>query len=1146
MEKRVRIARGLRRGLILTALVVGVALFAGPSAADHGPESHTLTISDATAVEGNAGTVSASFDVTLSLATLTEDVTVDFSTSNESAETPGDYTSGSSMLTFPQGTLDLTQSVTVQVQGDTIDEPNETFFGNLSNVSANASIADGQGTATITDDDPQPTISITDVSATEGNSGTKTFGFDVTLSNPSANPVTVQYQTGGGNATAGSDYVGHALTTLTFNPGGPLTQTVNVTINGDTTSEANETFNVTLSNATNATVSSTAGVGTGTIENDDADPSLAISNVSQAEGNTGVTTFVFTVALSAQSGKIVTVNFATQNGTAVSGGAAPQNDYQHTFGTLTFNPGETSKTIPVLVNGDTFNEANETFNVNLAGASGAALPSSGGGGTITNDDGEPALSINDVTVNEAAGNAVLTVTLAPASGQTVGVSFATTDGPAPPAHAPADYATTGGGHTFTAGQTTKQITVPIVQDSLDEQNELFTVTLSDASNATLSDPTGIVTITDDDNVPSLSIADASVTESDATTAISSFSITLSAPSGQPVVVTYATVNGTALAPGDYTAATNQTVTFNPGETSKTIPVAVVGDTLDEANETFSVNISAPATVATLADSQGVGTIVDNDPPVTISISDATVAADTVPGRVGEGNSGQGPCTGPQFSQCAVFTVTLSEASGQAVTVNFATADNTATSADYVPKSSPPVAFAPGETSKTITVSVTGDTIDEFNETFHISLSGATNATITDGTGVGTIVDDDGAPTLSVTGASDIEGGSDGAIVVVALSTFSSQQVSVTFSTGSGVAVAGADYTAQTQTLVFPPGQALSKAITIQLVNDALDEDDETFSVHLTNPQGAIITNDPVTGRFEGLGVVTIQDDDDPPAISIGDAVVSEGNAGQVNASFAVALSVASGRELTIGYATADGAATQGGDYAATSGILAFAPGEMSKTITVPVNGDGAVEPDETFFVDLSDPTNVELGDPRGLATIVNDDVAAQPPPPPPPGGPPPPPVGVQPPPPPGPPPPRPPAPPPVQPSNLLTGMAVSSAPVTLLDNFAPIGVTCSKRARGTCLGMVTVEGQARALASASAKSVRLGREEYAIRRGATEKVLVPLSRRALRAIGRNGRIRVTVVVTARDSAGRRAKAIKRSLWLKAAKKPAQRKRTPPT
>jgi hypothetical protein len=127
------------------------------------------------------------------------------------------------------------------------------------------------------------------------------------------------------------------------------------------------------------------------------------------------------------------------------------------------------------------------------------------------------------------------------------------------------------------------------------------------------------------------------------------------------------------------------------------------------------------------------------------------------------------------------------------------------------------------------------------------------------------------------------------------------------------------------------------------------------------------------------------------------------------------------------------------------------------------------------------------------------------------------------------------------PSNLLTGMGVSNAPVTLLGNLAPIGVTCSKRAKGTCIGLVTLAGEARLLATTSAKSVTLGREEYAIRRGVTEKVLVPLSRRAIRAINRKGKLKVTVVVTARDSAGKRAKAIKRSLWLKSTKKAAKRR-----
>jgi hypothetical protein len=140
---RVSTARALRRGLTLTALVLGVALFAGPSAADHGPGFHALSISDVTVAEGTGGTVTASFDVMLTAATLTEDVTVTFATGDATARAPDDYASvGPITLTFPALTTTLTQSVDVSVEGDALDEAVETFVGNLSNVSANASIAD--------------------------------------------------------------------------------------------------------------------------------------------------------------------------------------------------------------------------------------------------------------------------------------------------------------------------------------------------------------------------------------------------------------------------------------------------------------------------------------------------------------------------------------------------------------------------------------------------------------------------------------------------------------------------------------------------------------------------------------------------------------------------------------------------------------------------------------------------------------------------------------------------------------------------------------------------------------------------------------------------------------------------------------------
>ncbi len=222
--------------------------------------------------------------------------------------------------------------------------------------------------------------------------------------------------------------------------------------------------------------------------------------------------------------------------------------------------------------------------------------------------------------------------------------------------------------------------------------------------------------------PTLTINDVSVTEGNAGSVNAVFTVTLSAASGQSVSVNYATANDTAVAPGDYTANSN-TLTFAPGETTKTITVLVQGDLLDEVNETFFVNLSS-ATNATISDSQGQGTITDDDATPTLAINDVTVT---------EGNAG---------SVNATFTVTLSAASGQSVTVNYATANSTAVAPGDYTSTSGTLTFAAGETSKTIVVPVLGDTLDEAEETFFVNLTSPTHATLADGQGQGTITDDD--------------------------------------------------------------------------------------------------------------------------------------------------------------------------------------------------------------------------------------------------------------------------------------------------------------------------------------------------------------------------------------------------------------------
>ncbi len=262
---------------------------------------------------------------------------------------------------------------------------------------------------------------------------------------------------------------------------------------GDTAIEANETFSVNLSNPANATIAG-SGSATGTITDDDRPTITITAPAATGEGNSGNTAAVFTVTLSAPSGNTVTVDYATANGSAV----APA-DYTATSGTVTFSPGEVSKQITVQVKGDTIDEANETYSVNLSNPTNATLAGSGfATGTITDDDATPTLSINNVTqveTNSGTTNFVFTVTLSAASGLPVTVDFATANGTA---IAPGDYLSTSGTLTFNPGVTTQTVTVQVVGDAVIEANETFTVVLSNATNATIAGGTGTGTITNDD------------------------------------------------------------------------------------------------------------------------------------------------------------------------------------------------------------------------------------------------------------------------------------------------------------------------------------------------------------------------------------------------------------------------------------------------------------------------------------------------------------------------------------------------------------------------------------------------------------------------------------------------------------------------
>jgi hypothetical protein len=781
----------------------------------------------------------------------------------------------------------------------------------------------------------------------EGNSGTTAVTFAIAYTgNPTA--FSIDWATADGTATAGSDYVA-ASGTVTFS-GLPSdrTKTATVLINGDTVAEPDETFTVGISltlplpNVVIDTPSSTQ-----TISDDDSSASFAIADVTAAEGNAGSSTFSFAVTKTGSTGFTTSVNFATTDGTAT----VADGDYASTSGTLSFLPADITKNIDVTVTGDTKHEAGEIFTVDLSGAVNASITDNQGVGTITNDDQVPDISVDDQVGAEgnSPGTTTLTfnVTLSNPSDQTVTVDYTTNDGSATTADG--DYAAASGTVTFTPGQTAHPVDVTVNGDLTHESDETFTVDLSNASNAGVADASGQGTITNDDQVPDISVDDQSVTEGNTGTSTVTFNVTLSNPSDQTVTVDYSTNDGTATtADGDYDAAAD-TVSFDPGQTAQTVDVTVNGDLTHESDETFTVDLSNESN-GNVLDGSGAGTITNDDQVPDISIDDQSVT---------EGDGGTSTVT---------FNVTLSNPSDQTVTVDYSTNDGTATTADGdYDAAADTVSFDPGQTAQTVDVTVNGDLTHESDESFTVDLSSPSNGNVLVGSGTGTILDDDASPTISAADASVTEGnvGDTTLSFDVTLSAVSAGTVTVDYNTTDGSAtVANGDYDAASDTLTFDPGET-TKTVDVTVHGDTTYETNEGLTLDLSNANGATIADDSGTG--------TITNDDAAPTFTIGDVSVAEGATGITSLTFTVTKSGATQLGSSVHYATDGGTGTAGVDYAGNSGTLSFAAGATSEPVTVLVNGDKVFEPNETVDVVLSAPTEATIADATGVGTITNDD-----------------------------------------------------------------------------------------------------------------------------------------------------------------------------
>lgn len=994
-----------------------------------------LKIYDATVNEG-AGTISFRVARADSEGAATVDYTVTADTSTVGANTTSDVygvlTDGvlKGTVSFADGIA--TQYITLNVSNDAIFEGRESFNIELSNLSSRLTLdsaADAKAVGTIVDDgsgggadnDDRPTFSVNDVTVNESAS-TLTFTVSKTGDVAQGTTSSVFYSLQNKTATAGEDYTTDSGW-LSFS-NGEKAKSVTVTLTNDNVYEGAEQFYINLSQASNATIADSQGLATirddGTSNgslaaSDDDRPVFSVNSVTV---NEDAGTAVFTVTKTGKTELASSVDFFTSN---LAGGATAGSDYTAISSgsptTLTFEKDETTQTIEVSILDDTSYERSESFQVNLATATGGAISvangtglgtikddgtggaTSGGSGTGTDDD-RPVFSINDVSVSEGAGTIQFTVSLTGTTSQDATINYEVLADSA----GTSDYSANNpqalaGTLTFYAGQSQSQtITLNVTQDDIYEISESFNIKLSSPTQSLLSatDDIGTGTIWDngtsdgstaagDNDLPDVSINDVTVSETDGTIV---FTITRDKASDYATTFDYAVTARTAQV-GDYLAndALKGTLTIAAGSAGSTssITLNIVDDTLFERNEVFDVKLSN-AQKASIADGEAIGTIYDDDEPSGSFMMNGV--------KVNES------------SDYAVFEV-LPPLGSSTYNLQFSIAnvDTSLTSTNLISYKLGSNAWV---SSSTLTSYSAGDRLlvrvditDEqelaldTNESFELTVTygtgtldfvKATGTVVDDGSGVifdntsgeidPTATLDDDRTVFSINDVSVSEGGV--ASFTVSRGNESDAAVSTAQTVNFATSIAGSDnsesndFTSGSGTLTFAAGQT-SKTITVQTTSDDIYEGDETFTVSLSN--------NTVGSRIDdAVGVATIQDDgtgadNDKPTLSISDPSIEEGS----TLNFALTLDKATEADLEVRFALENVGTFDAADYSAmtvsysggtlqpnsVTGLYTIPAGVKSFTVSVVTTEDTVFEGPETVklraYVTDSAVTDIDVG-----------------------------------------------------------------------------------------------------------------------------------------------------------------------------------------
>ena len=895
----------------------------------------------------------------------------------------------------------LTTSITIPIKGDTLHEGNETFKIVVTNITGAVSTEKTttfEQIITITDDET-PTLSVDNSSfnvVEDVAGGNFVINYSITGETSQDATFTFTWDNNFGTATENVDFTIPLINTGRIAMGETTGRTL-IPIIPDMMKEGNETFRINLFNL-NGAVFSGGGATlplTITIVDDELPTIKVAQSIEDAQNTVEVNEssgmLNIDVNLSGPTHRGMVFRYETINMTATS----PE-DYTGVTSasntTRTIAAGGTSYRIQIPIIDDGLHEGNHEFKVRITDLTSQIFGETATPIEITVtivDNETPTLSLANTSfeVDEDDGNFVANFQLSGVGRSDVRITYSLMDGSAEVSDMDFTIPTTP--LSIARGTTTASLSIPITDDSKNEGNEDFTLVISQIVNAVSSEDSSrfsqVITIVDDED-PTISFAQA-ITEVAESGGMVNVVVNLTGATDAPVVITYETVDVSATSPNDFTGISNAspaTETIAVGDTSATLRIPIIEDSIREGNETFKVKITN-ATNAEFTDTtaqfiESTVSITDNEVP-TLSISDSTISV-----------------TETDADQNFDVTFMLSSAPLQDVTFQYSLVDVTATkgtdaNSDYSEPTNKPVtetiAMNANPLTTTITIPIKGDTSNEGNETFKIvvtNISGAvSSADMTTFEQVITIVDDE-MPTLKLTNSSfevaeNVSGGNFD--VGYSLTGETSSDVVINYMLTADSATAGADFylpsdmTGATLTgqETITMGQTTGMT-SITIVEDMENEGNHNFTFEITSITGAVFMG----GTLPHTETITIVDDE-PPTVSVAPTInVNESNTLKM-VDVVVNLSGPTGNAVVLTYSTEDMSAKAPGDYTAVtseSNTTTTIPiGDSSVTIQIPIIGDTDNEGNEKFKVKITDLTNLVSGGSTTqystIVTIVDDE-----------------------------------------------------------------------------------------------------------------------------------------------------------------------------